>query len=145
MRIRNTNTGGLIRSLIPSGLSARVPSMFFFKDFKMLIQFSTDHHIGHHPSLHGHVDALVRKTLHPFRSHITRVDVHLTDENAHANHANDKRCVMEARLDGVQPLVVTATASNVAAVLDAASRKLRRSVVRVEAKRRSRRVRTRLV
>jgi ribosome-associated translation inhibitor RaiA len=111
----------------------------------MLIQFSTDHHIGHHPSLHDHVDALVRKTLHPFRSHITRVDVHLTDENAHANHANDKRCVMEARLDGVQPLVVTATASNVAAVLDAASRKLRRSVVRVEAKRRSRRVRTRLV
>lgn len=111
----------------------------------MLIQFSTDHHIGHHSSLHGHVDALVRKTLHPFSSNITRVDVYLTDENAHANHANDKRCVMEARLDGVQPLVVTATASNVAAVLDAASRKLRRSVVSVESKRRNRRARTLLV
>lgn len=110
----------------------------------MLIQFSSDNHVGDHAGVQHHATALVQKVLRPFRDHITRVDVHLTDENAHANHSNDKRCVMEARLDGFPPLVVTATSSNVAAALDSASRKLRRSVVSVEAKRRSHRVRTRL-
>ena len=39
--------------------------------------------------------------------HITRVEVHLTDEDGHKSGQNDKCCVMEARLEGRQPIAVS--------------------------------------
>ena len=39
--------------------------------------------------------------------HITRVEVHLSDENGDKDGQNDMRCMMEARLEGRQPIAVT--------------------------------------
>ena len=39
--------------------------------------------------------------------HIRRVEVHLSDENGDKGGANDKVCMLEARLEDRQPIAVT--------------------------------------
>jgi hypothetical protein len=46
--------------------------------------------------------------LDRYSEHITRIEVKFSDENSDRDSENDKRCVLEARLKGLQPLVVTA-------------------------------------
>jgi hypothetical protein len=42
-----------------------------------------------------------------YSEHITRIEVKFSDEkNSDRDSENDKRCVLEARLKGLQPLVV---------------------------------------
>ncbi|MBC8087387.1 MAG: HPF/RaiA family ribosome-associated protein [Phycisphaerae bacterium] len=73
----------------------------------MQIQVNTDHNIPGHEALVTEVEASVLSSLQRFGKQITRVEVHLTDENGNKGGADDKRCVLEARLEGHQPLVVT--------------------------------------
>ena len=83
----------------------------------MQIQVNTDSHIKGTAELTRQVEAVVEAALGRFAGRITRVEVHLTDEsNRSKAHANDKRCVMEARLAGLQPITV----SHQGAVLDQA-------------------------
>jgi len=44
--------------------------------------------------------ATVESTLGHLAEHITRVEVHLNDENNDKGGSHDKRCMMEARLEG---------------------------------------------
>jgi ribosome-associated translation inhibitor RaiA len=82
----------------------------------MQVQVNTDHHIGGHETLVAHVRDTVESALGRFSDHITRVEVHLSDENGDKSGQNDKRCLMEARLKGRQPVAV----AHQAATLDAA-------------------------
>ena len=74
---------------------------------KMQIQVNTDHNIAGHEALTTYVTTCVENALSRFSEHITRVEVHLTDENANKGGEHDKRCLMEARLEGRQPIVST--------------------------------------
>lgn len=95
----------------------------------MQIILNTDNHIEGNAKLKGYVDSLVESTLDRFAKRITRVEVHLTDQNSGIKSgANDKRCVMEARLSGRQPLSVTASADSVDRALDGAISKLERKI-----------------
>jgi hypothetical protein len=38
---------------------------------------------------------------------VTRLEVHFNDENSHKGGEDDKRCMLEARLEGMQPIAVT--------------------------------------
>ena len=76
----------------------------------MQIQLQTDRNIPHNAGLEHHVDDVIRKTLLPYRDHVTRVEVHISDVNAKKASENDKRCVVEYHLSGLQPMVVTAEA-----------------------------------
>jgi ribosome-associated translation inhibitor RaiA len=60
--------------------------------------------------------------------HITRVEVHLTDERGPKNGKNDKRCMMEARLEGRQPIAVTDEAAALDLAVNGAADKLARLI-----------------
>lgn len=94
----------------------------------MQIQVNTDRHITGRESLADHVKTVVQDQLGRFADHITRVEVHLSDANSHKSSANDKRCLMEARLAGRQPIAVSGTADNLRQAIDGAAQKLRRAL-----------------
>ncbi len=73
----------------------------------MQIQINTDHNIAGHEALSAHVTEVVESALSRFSNHITRVEVHLSDENADKKSGNDKRCLMEVRLEHHQPIAAT--------------------------------------
>jgi hypothetical protein len=54
------------------------------------------------------MEAVVRDSLDRFSEQITRVEVHLSDQNSDKKFGNeDKRCLLEARLAGLQPISVS--------------------------------------
>ena len=98
----------------------------------MQIQINTDRNIEGHEALIDHVSTVVKESLSQLSDHITRVEVHLADENgpkkAGKDGQNDKRCMMEARLQGFPPLAVTAHAASVHQAVGSAADKLARMV-----------------
>ena len=91
----------------------------------MKIQINTDNHIEGSEELAGQAEATVESTFGHLAEHITRVDVHLSDENSDKGGAHDKRCMMEARLEGHQPIAVTDEAETVDQAVDGAAEKLK--------------------
>lgn len=97
----------------------------------MQIQVRTDNHINGGAELTRHVQDVVENALQSFAERVTRVEVHLTDENSSQKTvANDKRCTMEARLAGLQPIAVNADGSSVEQAIDAAAEKLENTIRR---------------
>src|SRR5664279_1450690 len=94
----------------------------------MQIQINTDHNIAGHEALASHVSSLVENALNRISDHITRVEVHLSDENSNKGGENEKRCVMEARLEGRQPVAVTHQDTTVDQAVDGAVHKLSRLI-----------------
>jgi len=93
----------------------------------MQVQINTDHNIEHHDALTQQVNGVVDAAMGRMADHISRVEVHLSDENSDKKGGNhDIRCVMEARLDGHQPLAVTYQADTVHQAVDGAAHKLTR-------------------
>lgn len=76
--------------------------------------------------LSAQVDAAVTGALGRLADHVTRVDVHLSDENGEKGGADDKRCVMEARFEGRPPSAVTHQAATVEQAILGAADKLAR-------------------
>jgi ribosome-associated translation inhibitor RaiA len=73
----------------------------------MNIQVSTDRHIQGGAELNQQVQDTLESAIGRFADRITRVEVHLSDENSSAKtHGDDIRCMMEARIAGMQPVVV---------------------------------------
>lgn len=95
----------------------------------MQIQVNTDSNIEGKDRLTQHVEAVLRDALARFTTHITRVEVHLSDENSDKKFgAEDKRCLLEARLAGLQPISVTDRAATVEQAVDGAVENLTRSI-----------------
>ena len=78
----------------------------------MIIQVNTDKNIPGSDDLQTFLDGLIANQLSHYSSQITRVVVHLSDENGPKEGANDKRCVLEARIEGRQPIAVINNADN---------------------------------
>ncbi len=94
----------------------------------MKIQINTDDNIAGREELAEQTKATVESTLGHLTEHITRVEVHLSDENSDKGGSRDKRCMMEARLEGLQPIAVTDEAETMAQAVDGAAEKLRSSL-----------------
>ncbi|MBA3032570.1 MAG: HPF/RaiA family ribosome-associated protein [Gammaproteobacteria bacterium] len=94
----------------------------------MQVLINTDHNIEGYEALTTHLKGLVESAMNRISAHVTRVECHLTDENGHKSGGNDKRCVMEARLQGHQPIAVTHHAATVHQAVDGAAQKLTRLV-----------------
>ncbi len=94
----------------------------------MLIQVNTDHNIEGHEELVAQVEAVVEAALSRFGDRITRVEVHISDENGAKSGGNDKRCMMEARLEHRRPTSVTNHATTVDDAVSGAADKLQRSL-----------------
>ncbi len=94
----------------------------------MQVQVNTDHNIAGHEALAARVRGVVENTLSRFSDQITRVEVHLSDENGAKPGRGDKRCMMEARLEGRQPIAVTHEADTLDQAVDGAAEKLSRAI-----------------
>jgi len=90
----------------------------------MQIQINSDHNLQGHESPAESVRATVENALKRFSTHITRVEVHLGDENGDKRGRDDKRCMMEARLEGHQPVAVTHHAATLGQAIDGAAEKM---------------------
>jgi ribosome-associated translation inhibitor RaiA len=73
----------------------------------MQIQFNTDKNVTGSEGYIASSTSLISEELSRFSELITRVEVHLSDEDGNKDGVNDKRCMMEARLAGMQPIAVT--------------------------------------
>ena len=91
----------------------------------MFIQLNTDHHFSGRQALADEAEGLLESSLRHFTDQITRVEVHLADENSQKHGPNDKRCVMEARVTGHQPVAVTHHAETISLAMDGAAEKLK--------------------
>lgn len=95
----------------------------------MQIQINTDRNIAGREKLVDHFKAVVEDALSRFSDRITRVEVHLSDENSHQKSGHDdKRCMLEARLEGLQPIAVTHQAATLDQAVDGAAQKLKNSI-----------------
>jgi ribosomal subunit interface protein len=94
----------------------------------MQIQINTDHNIEVNEALATRISGLVEKALSRFSEHVTRVEIHLSDENSHKSGQNDKRCMMEARLEGRRPMAVTHQSATLHQAIDDTAGKLARLI-----------------
>jgi ribosome-associated translation inhibitor RaiA len=92
------------------------------------VQLNTDTHIEGTQALATHVEGVLQVALESLVDRITRVEVHLSDQNASKPGVDDKKCVMEARLAGRQPIAVSQRAQTVDQAIDAAAGKLFRAL-----------------
>lgn len=95
----------------------------------MKVQINTDHNIEGHEALAAQVSGVVENALSSVSDHITRVEVHLSDENSDKKSGqHDMRCMLEARLEGRQPIAVTNQAATLDQAVDGAADKLTRLI-----------------
>jgi len=73
----------------------------------MTIQFNTDKNINGNEEFIAPYVAQIEDELSRYSDQITRIEVHLSDEDGNKNGLNAIRCMIEARLEGRQPIAVT--------------------------------------
>lgn len=94
----------------------------------MQVQVNTDHNIDGHEALTAWAMGEVKSALSHHLGHITRVEVHLSDEKGQKGGQSDKRCVMEARVEGRPPLAVTQHSETLHQAVTGAADKLNRMI-----------------
>lgn len=96
----------------------------------MQIQINTGHNIEIHEALAAEVSGIVESALlSRFSDNITRVEVHLSDENSDKKVGHEAmRCMLEARIEGRQPIAVTNHASTLDEAVNGAADKLIRLI-----------------
>jgi ribosome-associated translation inhibitor RaiA len=94
----------------------------------MTIQFNTDSNVKVSEKQRDPLISLISEELSRFSNQITRVEVHLTDENGDKKGLNDKRCMIEARLSGMNPVAVTNHANTYEQAVEGAVVKLKTSL-----------------
>src|SRR5271163_4324359 len=92
----------------------------------MQIQINSDKNILVNAELRNLIEADLHRLLDRFETHLTRVEVHLSDENADKPGPRDKRCLLEARPKSRPPLTVTDASADVQTAVSSAAGKMQR-------------------
>lgn len=103
----------------------------------MKIQLNTDKNIQGTEALEAFVSEKIEKTLKHLVDHVTRVEVHLSDENAHKGGPDDILCKMEARVEGQQPVIVSSKSDEKEKALNDAAEKLKSTLSSIVDKRKN--------
>jgi len=90
----------------------------------MQIQVDSDNHIQSSQRLEEWVRTTIESTLERYEEDLTRVEVHLSDENGDKPGPHDLRCQLEARPKGHQPISVTHKADSLEQAIDGAAENL---------------------
>ena len=77
-------------------------------------------------AIENHVRDRIEHALGRFSDRVTRIEVHLRDENAHKKGPDDKRCMIEARPAGANPVAVEHHSSDLYESVGEAADKLKR-------------------
>ncbi len=91
----------------------------------MTIQVNTDKHIEGSERLKNFISEELESSLERFSDKLTRIEVHLSDENGGKGGDNDKRCLLEARVEGMQPIAVSNFDSSIDQAISGAIDKLK--------------------
>jgi len=83
--------------------------------------------VQHSQAINAHVNQRAEAAFKRWAERVTRVEVHLRDLNASKGGA-DKRCTLEIRLAGHQPMAVEADARDLYEAVTEACRKAERAV-----------------
>lgn len=102
----------------------------------MQVQVNTDHTVKGGKLLIQYVENLLNDSLNSFKDEITRIEVHVSDENSHKGGDDDLRCTMEVRIRGLQPIAVTHHDENIDLAITGATERITRSVRKTIEKRR---------
>src|SRR5690606_2823456 len=102
----------------------------FTNVLSMQIEVRTGNHIQGDERLNERVIEWTEHALSNFSRRITRVEVHISDENGVKETPGDTKCVMEARVEKRQPTAVTEFADNVELAVRGAAAKLARALER---------------
>jgi ribosome-associated translation inhibitor RaiA len=99
-----------------------------FQIHTMTIQFNTDKNIAGSEKFNSYFSTLIEEALGRFNDKLTRVEAHLSDENGGKEGPGDKRCVLEARIEGRQPIAVSNIADTPEKAVEGAIDKLKTSL-----------------
>ena len=91
----------------------------------MDIQFNTSSNIEGSDRLSDYFSSVINKSLNRFENHLTRVEVHLSEEGS---NTAVKKCTLEARLKNLNPLAVTNNGSSHEEAIKGAIEKLKRAI-----------------
>lgn len=94
----------------------------------MQIHVNGDNQIHARERLSARVEATVGGALARFGERISRVEVHLTDENHLKNGQAEKRCLIEAHINGHASTAVSHHAPTLDQAVDGATHKLERAI-----------------
>ena len=94
----------------------------------MTIQINTDKTISGEKRSVDFFTSQIAKALQRFESHITRIEVHVKDENGNKDGFNDISCLIEARLEGRQPIAITNQANTIDLAVTGAIDKIKTAI-----------------
>jgi ribosome-associated translation inhibitor RaiA len=93
----------------------------------MKVQVNCDNQIAMKEPLSTFIEGEVERALERFKDRLTRVEVHVSDENSVTKGGvADKRCVIETRPTGLNPMTTSDSAATVEAAVTGASNKMKR-------------------
>lgn len=102
----------------------------------MNIIVNTDAHTAGHQTVIRLVEETLQRKLARFEERLTRVEVQLTDQNSSGKSGpDDKKCVIEARLAGFQPITVSDERDSWEHALNEAANKMKTALERIIDKR----------
>ncbi|MFT6333512.1 MAG: hypothetical protein ACI86M_000656 [Saprospiraceae bacterium] len=76
----------------------------------MIIQINTDKTINGDHKMREYFTSQIKTSLARHASHISRIEIHVKDENGTKDGIGDVSCMLEARINGRQPIVTTSQA-----------------------------------
>lgn len=92
----------------------------------MQVQVYTDNNTQGSERFAQLVEDTVVASLKRFGTRITRVEVHLSDENGEKSRGDDKKCVLEARPANMKPVSVSHISATFDLAVAAAAKKMER-------------------
>jgi len=93
----------------------------------MQVQVNSNHIEGS-ARLQEWVGSAVSDRLERYDDFLTRIEIHLSDENGAKAGSEDKRCQIEARPKGHQPVSVTHKAESIDLAVEGAAEKMRHAL-----------------
>ena len=100
----------------------------------MKIQLNTDKSLTIHQEYDEKIQAQLNEGLSRYSDLITRLEVHLSDENGNKDGLDDKRCLLEARITGKDPIAVTNMGNTYDLAITGALTKLKSTLEKVAGK-----------
>jgi ribosome-associated translation inhibitor RaiA len=101
----------------------------------MLVLVRTDNHVDGSARLTANVEGIINDSLARFSDRLTRVEVNFHDDNGPGKGGgDDMRCVIEARLAGLDPVAVSHSDATLSQARDGAIEKIEKVLDRIYSK-----------
>ncbi len=94
----------------------------------MQVQLNSDNHITGSPELSARVEQKLQQKLKHLTNEVTRIEVHLSDVNSVKGGAEDKRCLLEARIAEMKPISTEYHAETIDQAVNGAAEQLARAL-----------------